>query len=293
MASATGPELRPADIGKRVRMIRKRRGLSLVVAAGLAGISTSYLSMLETGERRFDKHSLIDAVAEALGCSVLDLTNSEPYGPADRQSAEALTTIPGIQAALVDCTFDDVPDQPSRPLAELAKLVRAANLARDETKPEVAGQGMGDVLTELHILAATQAGQAQREALATLVEAAYVSSGVALWVGHPTLALAAAQRCYEAATRLDDTTLMSFATCIRVIMMQHLGARRRIGAILADAVEQLEPVVDPSAEDTLAAEVYGFLHLHSGVHAARLGRVRSGLRAPAGSDCGGRAHRGA
>jgi cytoskeletal protein RodZ len=36
-------------IGARARMIRARRGLSLEVVAGLAGISTSYLSMLERG----------------------------------------------------------------------------------------------------------------------------------------------------------------------------------------------------------------------------------------------------
>jgi transcriptional regulator with XRE-family HTH domain len=38
-------------IGQRVRMVRRRRGLSLEVAAGLAGISPPYLSMLERGQR--------------------------------------------------------------------------------------------------------------------------------------------------------------------------------------------------------------------------------------------------
>ncbi|MGH3821776.1 MAG: helix-turn-helix domain-containing protein, partial [Pseudonocardiaceae bacterium] len=36
-------------IGARARMIRRRRGLSLEVVAGLAGITAQYLSMLERG----------------------------------------------------------------------------------------------------------------------------------------------------------------------------------------------------------------------------------------------------
>ena len=42
-------------IGARARMIRRRRGLSLEVAAGLAGITKGYLSMLELGQRGFNR----------------------------------------------------------------------------------------------------------------------------------------------------------------------------------------------------------------------------------------------
>ncbi|MGB9046932.1 MAG: helix-turn-helix transcriptional regulator, partial [Pseudonocardiaceae bacterium] len=42
-------------IGARARKIRTRRGLSLDVAAGLAGISKGYLSMLEHGQRGFNR----------------------------------------------------------------------------------------------------------------------------------------------------------------------------------------------------------------------------------------------
>jgi DNA-binding transcriptional regulator YiaG len=38
-------------IGARARMIRRRRGLSLEVVAGPAGITKQYLSQLERGQR--------------------------------------------------------------------------------------------------------------------------------------------------------------------------------------------------------------------------------------------------
>ena len=55
----------PAEIGVRARTIRRRRGLSLDVVAGLAGISKGYLSRLETGQRRFERRGLLDDLAAA------------------------------------------------------------------------------------------------------------------------------------------------------------------------------------------------------------------------------------
>ncbi|HEV7450594.1 MAG TPA: helix-turn-helix domain-containing protein [Pseudonocardiaceae bacterium] len=42
-------------IGARARKIRRRRGLRLDVVVGLAGISKSYLGMLEHGQRGFHR----------------------------------------------------------------------------------------------------------------------------------------------------------------------------------------------------------------------------------------------
>ncbi|MDQ3760397.1 MAG: helix-turn-helix domain-containing protein [Actinomycetota bacterium] len=81
-------------IGARARTIRRRRGLSLDVAAGLAGISKPYLSALERGQRGFNRRGLIDDLSNALGCSVVDLTG-QPYAPPDRATADALATLPG------------------------------------------------------------------------------------------------------------------------------------------------------------------------------------------------------
>lgn len=76
-------------IGWRVRMIRRRRGLSVVVAARLAGMSKQFLWMLERGERGFNRRGLFEDLAGALGCSVADLTGQPylPAGPGDSGSA--------------------------------------------------------------------------------------------------------------------------------------------------------------------------------------------------------------
>src|SRR5215470_2071478 len=101
-------------IGARARMIRRRRGLSLDVVAGLAGISAPYLSMLERGLRGFNRRGLVHDLADALGCSVADLTG-QPYLVPDRQSAEVSAAVTEISTALHDATLDDLPDIPARP----------------------------------------------------------------------------------------------------------------------------------------------------------------------------------
>jgi transcriptional regulator with XRE-family HTH domain len=62
-------------LGARARMIRRRRGLSLDVVAG------RYLSMLERGRRGFNRRGLVEDLAEALGCSVVDLTGQLYLAP--------------------------------------------------------------------------------------------------------------------------------------------------------------------------------------------------------------------
>jgi transcriptional regulator with XRE-family HTH domain len=49
-----------STIGARARKIRRRRGLSLEVVAGLTGIGKQYLSMLELGQRGFNRRGLLE-----------------------------------------------------------------------------------------------------------------------------------------------------------------------------------------------------------------------------------------
>jgi len=48
-------------IGARLRTLRRWRGKTQVELAGLAGLSPSFLSMVETGQRPLDRRSHIAA----------------------------------------------------------------------------------------------------------------------------------------------------------------------------------------------------------------------------------------
>jgi transcriptional regulator with XRE-family HTH domain len=67
---------RSADIGQTLRQIRHARGKSLAAVAGLAGISTSYLSRIESGERALDRRSLVVSLANALEVAPSEITST-------------------------------------------------------------------------------------------------------------------------------------------------------------------------------------------------------------------------
>ncbi|HEX3786093.1 MAG TPA: helix-turn-helix transcriptional regulator [Pseudonocardiaceae bacterium] len=258
----------PSEIGERLRMIRRRRGLSLETAARLAGISKSYLSMLERGERGFERRGLLEDLANAVGCSVVDLTG-QPYIPSDRKSADALATLPGISVALYDNTLDDVIDTAVRPVDQLVRWARQANEHSANGQYSLAGRELGDLLTELHVHVVTSSADERRLALAALVEACIVAYGNARTLGNPDLAVHAARRAYDAACRLEDPALMGFAAMCRTVALGRLGARHRAQTVVAEALHQIDPVADPAAEDTATAEACGMLHLSAAQMAAK------------------------
>ncbi|MGH3585248.1 MAG: helix-turn-helix domain-containing protein, partial [Pseudonocardia sp.] len=170
-------------IGATARMIRRRRGISLSAAAGLAGISKGYLSKLENGKASFTRRGMVEDLAAALGCSPIDLTGLPAVAP-DRRSMAAASAIPGLTAALHDTTLDDVPEVPPRPLAELVDLADRANAAADQVRYEIVSGGvLGDLITELHVIAARGDGDERREALRALVTACIVARSLSFTMG--------------------------------------------------------------------------------------------------------------
>jgi transcriptional regulator with XRE-family HTH domain len=262
------PQPEPSEIGQRVRAIRRRRGLGLDVAAGLASISKTYLSYLERGERSIERRGLLENLAAALGCAVADLTG-QPYLPGDRDSAEALATLPPLSVALYDATFDDVPDMPARPIDELTTWAAAANEHVANSRYSAAGRHLAELLAELHVHAVTGDTDTKRAALAALVETSFAASGVARQLGNPDLAVGLASRGEEAARRLGDPALTAFAAMTSTSALSRLGARHRAQRVSATALTTVEPAADPTAVEPVAAEAAGMLHLSAAQMAAK------------------------
>jgi transcriptional regulator with XRE-family HTH domain len=265
---AQGYELPPSEIGRRVRAIRRRRGLSLEQAAGLAGIGKPYLSMLERGQRRFGRRGLLEDLANALGCSVIDLTG-QPYLPGDRASAEALATLPAISVALYDADLDEAPDVPARDVAELVRWASQANEYSANNRYSLAGAHLGTLLAELNVHIASGDSDSRRIALGALVEACFVASGTARTLGNLDLAVHAASRAQDAARRLGDPAMTAFAAMTSTSALSRLGARHRAQRVAASSLAVVDEYADPTAEDTSAAEAAGMLHLSSAQMAAK------------------------
>src|ERR1022692_407269 len=75
--------------GARLRVLRRWRGMTLTELAGLAGVSVSFLSMVEHGQRMLDRRSHIAAVASALKVSETELVGGPHLSPDRLQSRPA------------------------------------------------------------------------------------------------------------------------------------------------------------------------------------------------------------
>jgi transcriptional regulator with XRE-family HTH domain len=256
-------------IGARARMIRRRRGLSLEVVAGLAGISKQYLSALERGQRGFNRRGLIEDLAHALGCSVADLTG-QPYLAPDRATVEGRAALPGISLALSDYGPDEVPDLTPRPLDELLAWAERANEHRDQGNFSLAGRDLGTLLTELQAHALRAGSADQPRVFTALVLACVVAGDVANRIaGNIDLSVAAARRGYDLACRHGDPALIGFTQWHWALQLIWLTARGRASRVLTVGIDELGGSVRLRGVDTLGAEMLGFLHLSAAQCAAR------------------------
>lgn len=238
------------------------------MAAGLAGISKPYLSLLERGLRGFNRRGLLEDLAQALGCSVADLTG-QPYHLPDRDTDKTFAAVPGIQIALNDYGPDDVPDVSPRPLDELVAWADAANLHCDQTRFSLAGRDIGTLVAELQVHAATATGIDRERAYAALVTACMVSGAVAKNLGNIDLSVAAALRGYDLARRCGDPGLTGFAGWYWALGLMRLAARRRADAVLTAGIDELTPAVRVRSGPTLPGEMAGLMHLTRAQTAAR------------------------
>ena len=258
-------------IGERVRVIRRRRGLSVEAAAGLAGIDKSFLSRLERGERAFIRRGLLEDLARALVCSVADLTG-QPYTLKDRESTDVADAVSEIGRALYDTTLDDLPDTPARPLRELVSGATLAHDNADEARYGPAGQGLADLLVELQLQAATSGGEQRQAALIALVEACKVAYILAKRIGRIELAGFVAERGRDAARVAERPDLIALMEMSRTSALLAVGAHRRGRLVCAEALRDISAHAGPTRTDTAAAEARGMLHLTTALIAARAGR---------------------
>jgi transcriptional regulator with XRE-family HTH domain len=260
MPRRTVPVVDPT-IGERIQERRKLRGWSVRYAASRAGVAHTTWSRVEQGKIRTDRYLVADFAA-ALECSVVDLTG-QPYLPADRKLEAAHISAERLWQQMMALPLDEPPSAGRAPDGDLS---REAELIRSlYARTDYAGV-LGRLVDLVPVLHTAAHGPDRVAALTAAVELYGAGMGSLLNLGHPAYALLAAQRCTEAAQRLEDPASVAVAAINRGRVSAHTGAYASARSIVTRAADELERHADAPA----ALDVLGFSHLSRAHHSTGL-----------------------
>ncbi|MFR9780724.1 helix-turn-helix domain-containing protein [Micromonospora sp. MS34] len=255
-------------IGARIRYWRMRRGgMSQAVLAGLAGVSQSYISQVESGRKTIDRRSTLVAIAAALQVTVADLLGqgTEPGDPARERAAE---WVPAIWSALIE-----IEDGERRPLTRTRREL-ATDIARsDQLRNGSNYPAMARLLPGLLLEAAAVGGN-------VLAQAAYQASTCLRHLGYRHLALNAARVAVAAAEGAEEPAWLAAS---RFAYAQSLPIEA--APLAARAADRSLAELQSAAADERVRQMLGQLHLSAALASTVSGRVdlaRDHLAAAAG-----------
>lgn len=244
-------------MGQRVRRLRTQRGMSLDGLAAATGLSKSFLSRAERGERGLDRRAHLDALTDALGVSIAALTG-QPYTPTKQRDARAHAAVPAVRVALMDTEYGERPEIPTlRSLPQLEREVWRVERLCEESDYVAFGALLPTLLLELHAACADSDPDTRAAATRLLARACQSAFYLLKDLGYHDLAWIAADRAAEAAGESERPDLIGLGAFLRSHALRAVGARTRALATAQKAADALQP----AADDGPAGEVYGMLHL--------------------------------
>ncbi|WP_018353285.1 helix-turn-helix domain-containing protein [Longispora albida] len=240
------------DVGERVKLWRKRRGMTQRVLAGLAGMSQPYLSQIESGVRTVERRSTLLDLAKALAVSVSDLTGL-PGDPTDPAKAKAAAAVPVIRAALVD-----IYGETARPTGRSSEQFAADVLAAGDLRAATDFAGLAPLLPDL-----------LRDAYryrTWLSHTAALSTSCLRALGYRDLAWQAADLAVRVAREDDDIARLGVAQfqLLQVTPVESSATAARIAQTARDELE-------PHLSNPVVRQAYGMLHLRQALHVAVTG----------------------
>lgn len=238
-------------IGARIRYWRKRRnGMTQDILAGLAGVTQSYISQVESGRKPIERRSTLVAIASALQVSVADLLG-QSSDPADPARDTAADNVPGIWAALIEIEEGER-RQPGRTPEEMTAAVEATARLRAASDYRTMARLLPGLLLDA-------AGTGPIE----LTQIAYETSVCLRNLGYRHLSLPAARIALAAAEEAEHTAWTGASRFVLTLALPIESApiaSRTAGRALTD--------LQTAAADQQVRQMLGQLHLSAALASA-------------------------
>jgi transcriptional regulator with XRE-family HTH domain len=241
-------------IGARIRYWRRRRnGMTQETLAGLAGVTQSYISQVESGRHVVDRRSTLARIAAALQITTADLLGQpDPADPAATGGAEQ---VPTIWARLVEIEEGER-GRPAWPVEHLGAVLAEGRILRDRAEHLQLAALLPDLLPE----AAAHGGE-------PLVQAAYLASTCLRHLGYRHLALTAARVAATAAEEIEDPAWLGMARMGHVLALPPEAA-----GLTSRLADRSLSALQAAAAQPDVRQVLGQLHLGAALASAVDGR---------------------
>ncbi len=231
------------NIGARIAYWRRRRGMTQTVLAGLADVTQSFISHVESGRKGIERRSTLVAIAGALRVSVADLLG-QPDDRTDPSKAEIEQAVPALRVALIEIDEDER-RMPTRTPEELAAAVEHVTRLRARSE-------YGPIAAMLPGLLLDAAAYEPRR----LAQVGHCASECMSSLGYRDMALFAARVAVNAAREAQDPAWIGSTRFVYTLAMpiESAPTTSRVADKTLTALQ--EQASDPQVRQTL-----GQLHL--------------------------------
>ncbi|WP_392666813.1 helix-turn-helix domain-containing protein [Streptomyces sp. LN785] len=266
------PYADPMAFGQRMQILRTRRGISRPVAAGLLGMSPSWVKQVETGQIGMPRLPIVLRIAELLRVRNLSDLTGDQSTPVDLFIGPGHSRLPAVRDAVNALTLGGDREAPSTQhlAARLAKAWTARHQAPNHR--EVIGELLPGLIQDAQ-LAVRQADTAsdRRAAQAVLSEVYSLSQFFVAYQPDSALLWRVAERGMVAAQESEDPHTIGVAAWLAA------QAHRDSGPAYFDAADAMTTATLgylerflPDADDRTVA-ITGALQFEAGYTAARRG----------------------
>ncbi|MBV9140552.1 MAG: helix-turn-helix domain-containing protein [Pseudonocardiales bacterium] len=262
-------DLDPAlPIGRRIQLLRERRGLSRAVVAGLCGRSESWLKKIEQGSRQAVRLPTLLRLADILRVADLaELTGQQlPLAVYGKPAHQA---IPALQQAMLTYPLGIGTDADRLPsVSELQRrLDDAVTLWRTSRYPRTeVGALLPSLLTQTRQAMRVLSGSERRAAAAVLSGIYTMAQRFFAYQPVPELVFLATDRAMAAAQEADDPLIIARSAWYLARVFQDSGQLGQAERLVIDAAELVRPGRDDASSELRAA--WGSLQLMRGFTAA-------------------------
>jgi transcriptional regulator with XRE-family HTH domain len=253
--------------GERIRLYRRRAGLTQEQCAQLKGCTVSAWRKWESGERQVAAFSDWIEIARILRVRDLYKLTGLPVGELPEEPVEH-GTVPAIRAAMV--SFD--PRLSGEP--DVARLDAAVETAWDiwqERRPFAqVGTMLHELITEVRASIPLVTEGPDRDVLLRTASMLYfLTRAFTTRVGAHDVSLLAADRAMAAAIKADDLDYRAAAAWNVGMILAEQGHTEVVLKLAGDAAADLEPKLSDECPQRMS--IFGALHLLRAMQFARLG----------------------